>query len=127
MEYADIVIVLALFQYFYFAIQVGSARGQNKIPAPKITGNDEFERRFRVQQNTMEQLIVFVPAMFLFSYYLNPVWAAILGLIFIIGRFIYAAGYIKDPSKRGPGMMITLLSNVILMMGALIGAVMNII
>ena len=117
MEYADIVIVLALFQYIYFSMQVGSARGKNKIPAPKVTGDDEFERRFRIQQNTMEQLIVFVPAMFLFSYYLNPVWAAIFGSIFIIGRFIYAAGYLKDPSKRGPGMIITLLSNVILVAG----------
>ena len=81
-----------------------------------------FERHFRVQQNTLEQIVVFVPALFLFANYVGTGLAAILGLVFIIGRFLYAQSYIADPAKRGPGFMIGFSANAILVVGALIGA-----
>ena len=123
MAYVDIVTVLALLQFIVFGFRVGGARGKYGVKAPAITGNEIFERFFRVQQNTLEQLIVFVPALYLFSRYLNPRWAAALGLVYLIGREIYAATYVKDPAKRSVGYGLTFLPTVILLAGGLIGAV----
>jgi len=123
MPYVDIVTVLALLQFIVFGFRVGGARGKYGVKAPAITGNEIFERFFRVQQNTLEQLIVFVPALYLFSRYLNPLWAAALGLVYLIGREIYAATYVKDPAKRSMGYGLTFLPMVILLAGGLIGAV----
>jgi hypothetical protein len=76
-----IVIVLALVQFVALGMLVGRARGQYGVKAPSITGHEVFERYFRVQQNTLELLVVFVPAIWLFASYVSPRWAAILGAI----------------------------------------------
>ena len=67
MEYVTLVSGLALLQYIAFGILVGKARGRYGVKAPAITGNDIFERYFRVQQNTLELLVVMLPAMWLFA------------------------------------------------------------
>ena len=126
MAYVDIVTALALLQFIGFGIQVARARGRYGVKAPAITGNDQFERHFRVQQNTLETLVVFVPSLFLFSRYFNPLWAAGLGVIYLIGRQLYAASYVKDPAKRGAGYALTMLPVLALILGGLIGAVMQI-
>jgi uncharacterized MAPEG superfamily protein len=123
MPYVDIVTALALLQFIVFGFRVGGARGKYGVKAPAITGNEVFERFFRVQQNTLEQLIVFVPALYLFSRYLNPPWAAALGVVYLAGREVYAATYVKDPAKRSLGYGLTFLPTVILLAGGLIGAV----
>ena len=123
MEYSDIVICLALAQYLYFTMVTGLTRGKLGVQAPRTTGNEEFERRFRVQQNTLEQLIVFVPAMFLYSAYVNAHWAAGIGIMFIVGRMLYANTYVNDPGKRAPGMVISFLANCALVLGSIIGIV----
>jgi glutathione S-transferase len=125
MAYVDIVTALALSQFIIFAYKVGSAREKYGVKAPAITGNEIFERLFRVQQNTLEQLIVFLPALYLFSRYFNPLWAAGLGVVYLVGREIYAATYVKDPAKRSLGYGLTLLPMVILLAGGLIGAVLR--
>jgi uncharacterized membrane protein YecN with MAPEG domain len=125
MAYIDIVTALALLQFVYFGFQVGGARTKYQVKAPAITGNEIFERHFRVQQNTLEQLIAFIPGLYLFSHYFNPLWAAGLGVVYLIGRQVYAAGYVKDPAKRGPGFGLSFLPTVALVAGGLIGAVMN--
>jgi uncharacterized MAPEG superfamily protein len=126
MAFVDIVTALALLQFVAFGIQVGRARSRFGIKAPAITGNEQFERHFRVQQNTLESLVLFVPALFLFSRYFNPTWAAGLGVIYLIGRQVYAAAYVKDPDKRGPGYGLTVLPVLVLIVGGLIGAVLQI-
>ena len=123
MAYVDIVTALALIQFIVFAFKVGGARGKYVVKAPAITGNEIFERVFRVQQNTLEQLIVFVPGIYLFSRYWNPLWAAAVGVVYLIGREIYSATYVKDPAKRSLGYGLTFLPVVILLAGGLIGAV----
>ena len=123
MEYATIVVMLALAQYLFFTMKTGLARGKYNIDAPKCVGDDNFERQFRVQQNTMEQLIVFIPALFAFSVFVSPLWGPAIGLVFIIGRFVYAHGYINDPKKRAPGMLMTFFTNAILVVGAIVGVV----
>jgi glutathione S-transferase len=122
MPYVDIVTVLALIQFTVFGFKVGGARGRFGVKAPAITGNDTFERYFRVQQNTMELLVVFVPSLYLFSHYFSPWIAAALGVIYLIGREVYAAGYVKDPAKRSAGYGMSFLPTMILLAGGLIGA-----
>ncbi len=117
-----IVAALALVEYFVFTMMCGMARGRLGVPAPSMTGNPEFERYFRVQGNTIEQLVIFLPALFLFSHFVNPPVAAGLGLVFILGRALYAWAYLRDPARRGPGFGLTLLSNAVLLVGGLVGA-----
>ena len=123
MAYVDIVTALAVLQFIVFGFRVGSARGRYGVKAPAITGNETFERYFRVQQNTLEQLIVFLPGLYLFSHYFHPLVAAVLGAVYLIGREIYAATYVKEPAKRGMGFGLTMLPVVILVLGGLVGAV----
>jgi glutathione S-transferase len=123
MPYIDIVTALALLQFIVFGFKVGKARGRYGVKAPAITGNDIFERSFRVQQNTLELLIIFVPGLYLFSRYWSPPTAAVLGLIYLVGREVYSIGYVKDPAKRGPGYAMSFLPAVALVLGGLVGAV----
>jgi len=123
MAYVDIVTALALLQFMVFGIKVGGARGKYGVRAPAVTGNEIFERCFRVQQNTLEQLVVFIPGLYLFGRYVNPLWGAGLGVVYLIGREIYSATYVKDPEKRSLGFGLTAFPTVILLLGGLIGAV----
>ena len=123
MAYVDIVTALAVLQFIVFGFRVGAARGRYGVKAPAITGNDIFERYFRVQQNTLEQLIAFLPGIYLFSRYFNPLVAASLGVVYLVGRELYAFTYVKDPSKRDVGFGMTFLPLVILVAGGLIGAI----
>ncbi len=123
MEYAALVILLALLQYFYFTGRVGLTREKYQVDAPACRGDETWERLFRVQQNTMEQLIIMIPASLLFAFYLSGQWVLLPGIVFIAGRFLYASEYVKDPKTRGVGMGITGLANIALMLGALYGVV----
>lgn len=84
-----------------------------------------FERYFRVQQNTLEQLVIFLPALWLFGYYVHELIGAALGFIFIVGRFIYCRGYVEDPAKRGTGFVVGEIAQGILLLGGLIGAIVS--
>lgn len=123
MESVAIVTILALGQFILFSIQVGSMRGKHGIKAPATTGHPEFERVFRVQQNSMEQLVAFIPALWMFGYLVNPLWGAAMGLVFIIGRFIYRSSYVKDPAARGMGFTITFVPTAVMLVWGLIAAV----
>jgi len=122
MAYVDIVTTLALLQFIVFLMQVARARGKYGVLAPATTGNEIFERHFRVQQNTLEQLILFVPGLYLFAHYFNPLWAAGLGVIYLIGRQVYSASYVNDPKTRSAGFGLTFLPTIVLIVGGLIGA-----
>ena len=122
MAYVQIVLALALLQFMYFGIAVGRARGIYKCPAPATTGNEMFERYFRVQMNTLEQLVVFIPAIFLFAMKVDPRWAAGLGAVYLVGRVLYFTSYVRDPAKRGPGFALSAIPNMALVVGGLIGA-----
>jgi glutathione S-transferase len=117
----QIVMVLALIEYLVMGFNVGRARMKYDIKAPAITGHPIFERHFRVHQNMLEQLIVFIPALYVFGLYVSAGVAVILGLIFLISRVVYAFGYLKDPGQRVYGAGLTALVNFILLIGGLIG------
>jgi hypothetical protein len=123
MEYVYIVIVLALIEYLILGGIVGYARGKYGIKAPACTGNEHFERAFRVHMNTLEGLIVFLPGLWLFGTFVSASWAAGLGLVGIVGRALYARGYLSDPDKRGPGAAICGVINMVLMIGSLFGLI----
>src|ERR1019366_8610541 len=125
MDLTAIVTVLALIEYIVLGVRVGHARGQYGVAAPATTGHPVFERHFRVHQNTLEQLIVFVPALWLFAYYVSNRVAAVLGLMFIIGRALYARGYVADPKQRSTGFGLSMVSSALLLLGGLIGAVVH--
>ena len=119
MELATIIVMLALAEYIFFTARVGISRGKLGVEAPTCTGNEQFERMFRVQQNTLEQLIVFVPATYAFAYYVNNFWVVVPGAIFVIGRLLYSNGYISNPAGRAPGMIASMLANVVMVIGTL--------
>src|SRR5216684_6214258 len=105
--YTAAVTLLALVLYMGLSFVVGQARKKYRIKAPAVTGHENFERAYRVQMNTVEQMVVFLPALWLCAVLLSDRGAAFGGLIWIIGRTVYAVAYLDAPEKRGPGMGIS--------------------
>ncbi len=123
MAWIVLVTLLVAIEYFFLAIMVGKARSETGIGAPKTVGDERFERVFRVQQNTLEQLVIFFPALWIFGYYVSPTIGAALGVLFLLGRAVYARGYISHPDKRGPGFIIGSLATLALIIGGLVGVI----
>ena len=121
--YTAAVTIIALALYFLIVGSVAKARAQYGVKAPAVTGNENFERAYRIQMNTLEQMALFLPALWLYAGYVSDRGAAVGGLIWVVGRVIYALAYTRDPASRGPGAMITLLASVGLWLGAAYGVV----
>jgi glutathione S-transferase len=121
MALVNLIVALALLQYFAFATAVGKAREKYNVTAPATSGNEIFERYFRVQMNTLELLIMFVPAMWMFGFYVSADVAAGLGAIYVIGRGVYFFSYVKDPKKRSLGFGLSAGPVAALVIGALVG------
>ncbi|MBT4833617.1 MAG: MAPEG family protein [Porticoccaceae bacterium] len=121
MEITAVIISIALLQYILFVIRVGLSRNKYNVQAPRTTGNEIWERLFRIQQNTLEQLVIFIPGMVIFTMYVSETWALLPGILFILGRQLYSGLYLKDPASRGPGMFLSFLSNIGLVIAGLIG------
>jgi glutathione S-transferase len=122
MELVVVILVLALLQYFAFATLVGSARGRYGVKAPAVTGHETFERYFRVQQNTIELLVAFIPAIWLFGQYVSTLWAAILGGVYLVGRVLYMKSYVAAPETRSAGFGLSALPILAMLIGVLIKA-----
>jgi glutathione S-transferase len=125
-ELVILVVMLALIQYTMFAVAVGNSRVKYGVKAPAMAGHAMFERALRVQMNTLEQLIIFIPAIFSFAWLADSLdWpgsesAAALGVIYLIGRHLYARAYMQDPMKRSMGFMLTFVPSALLIAGALV-------
>lgn len=117
-----VVVVLSLFVYIWVAMKVGSARAKHNVRAPAVDGPEEFQRIFRVHMNTLEQVVIFLPAIALFAAAWGDLSAAIIGVFWPVGRVLYALGYYREAGKRGPGFGISFLSSMVLLLGALAGA-----
>jgi len=123
MTYVALITLLILVQYFFFVMQAGMARGKDKVVAPATTGDEVYERKLRVQINTLEQLMITLPAMWVCAHYFRADVAAIMGLAFLIGRFLYSYLYIKSPKSRAPGFVIGFLANIVLLAGGFYGVI----
>lgn len=121
MNYVHLVAVLALLEFLAFTMLVGRARIKYHVKAPATSGHEMYERAYRVQMNTLEQLALFLPALFLASQYWSQVLVAGVGAVYLVGRLLYRQLYMKDPARRAPGFILTLLSNVVLLLAALVG------
>lgn len=122
MNYVHLIAVLAIFQFMYFAILVGKAREQYGVKAPAISGNEHFERAFRVQMNTLEQLVCFLPALLIAANYWPQPYVAAAGVVYLVGRALYRRAYVADPAKRGTGFMLTFIPTLLLLIASLVGA-----
>ncbi|MEO8114248.1 MAG: MAPEG family protein [Phenylobacterium sp.] len=118
-SYVAIVSLLALLLYFWMGLRVAAARGKSGISAPAMTGDPLLERTIRVHYNTLEWLPIFLVSLWLFAIYWNDMIAAALGVVWIVGRIIYALGYVADPAKRSTGFLIQFLAAGLLLLGAL--------
>lgn len=127
MEWTTIVAMLALIEVIVFAMRVGMARGKYDVKAPATRGHEMFERHYRVHYNTIEQLILFLPGIVAFGYYVNDAWAAAIGVVFLIGRVVYAVTYVKNPASRGPGVLASMIPCWVLVIGGLVGAIVQLV
>jgi glutathione S-transferase len=125
-ELPALITVFSLLFYCKLGFDVGKARGKYDVKAPATSGHEMFERIYRVQMNTLEQLVYFLPSLWLFTIYLNaPMAAAGLGVVWLVGRVIFARAYITDPSKRSAGFATSFFSASILLLGGLVGIIMH--
>jgi glutathione S-transferase len=118
-HYTALVTVLACMLFLYICFLVGRARATFGIKAPATTGHPDFERVYRVQMNTLEWIPIFLPALWLFAVYVNDAVAALIGLVWIAGRLLYAFDYAKAAERRARGFGIQALAALALLLGAL--------
>lgn len=127
MAVLELISVLAILQFFFFGALVGRARARFGVQAPATTGHEVFERYFRVQMNTLELLAMFLPALWVASSFVAVPWTGSLGVIYLIGRFLYLRGYVAAAAKRGPGFALSMLPILILLLIGLVGSIVRIV
>lgn len=121
MLWIELVTLLAVAQFFAMAALVSKARGRYGVHAPATTGDPMFERYFRAHMNTLEMLVVFVPALWIAARHFSPMWVALVGVLYLIGRHLYFYGYIKDVKQRGFGYVLSAVPTMALVIAGLVG------
>lgn len=125
MNYVDVVAMLALIQFLFFGALVGKARAQYGVKAPAVSGDEQFERVYRVQMNTLELLVPFLPALYVATRYW-PAWlVAAIGAVYLVGRVIYWRAYVAAPATRGLGFALSIAPIFVLVLGALVPALLG--
>jgi uncharacterized MAPEG superfamily protein len=125
MTWIILVSLLALAQYLWFGMLVGRARGRYGVTAPAVTGHPMFERYYRVQMNTLELLVLLLPSLGFASLYVPPLWPALLGVLYLIGRQLYLSAYVSDPPKRELGFTLSMVPIVVLLLIGIVGSVLR--
>ena len=125
MVWVDLVTVLALFQYLVFALLVARARGKYGVHAPATTGHEMFERFYRVQMNTLEMMVVVIPALYLAARYWSPAWMGAVGAVYLVGRVVYLRAYTQAPASRALGFYLSFIPVLVLLVAACAGIVLG--
>jgi glutathione S-transferase len=107
--YTSCITLLTVLLMFGLAFNVGRARGKYQVKAPAVTGHELFERAYRVQLNTIENVLMFLPALWLYAIFLGDKGAGDSGVIWLIARVWFAIAYQLNPAKRGLGFIISIL------------------
>ncbi|MDZ4736792.1 MAG: MAPEG family protein [Rhodospirillaceae bacterium] len=121
--YPGLATLLAIVLYLCIWFRVGQMRREHGIVAPAVTGHPAFERAYRVQMNTVEQLVAFLPMLWLFAVLIDGEWAGGLGLLWVAGRIHYAVSYSRDPKTRAPGMIVSIAVTILLTLGVAWGLI----
>jgi glutathione S-transferase len=124
-QYTSIVTLLVVLFYFFIATRVPLARRRFNVQLPAVTGHPDFERVFRVHQNTLEWMPIFLPSLWLCAIYFSDVGAAVVGVVWVVGRATYYVGYARRVERRLPGFFIQSLACLLLFLGAITGVVMR--
>lgn len=119
MNYVDLVAVLAIAQLILFGVLVGRARGRYGVKAPAVSGHEMFERAYRVQMNTLELMVAFLPALYIAAKYWPQPYVAAMGSVYLVGRFIYWRSYTVAPARRGLGFALSMIPVMALLIGSL--------
>ena len=127
MPFTALVTVAAVVLTFVLSLRVGNMRRKHGVNAPATTGHPEFETANRIHQNTIEQLVLFLPLLWLALYVLGDAVTGLIGAFWIIGRVVYSSAYVRDPATRGPGMGITTLPTAVLLLASLWGILQGVI
>ena len=125
LSYTGLTTGIALLAYYYTLMKAGSARGKFGVQAPSHDGPDEYLRYVRAHQNTLEHIVIFLPALWLFSYAVDSFWGAAIGLLWPVGRMLYALGYYVSAEKRMLGLIISMLPLFVLVLGGFFGCAWN--
>lgn len=125
MQWTAWVTLAALAMYFWTVANVGKARAKYKVTAPSTDGPAAFQSVLRVQLNTVEQMVFFLPALWLCALFFSDRWAALGGAVWVVARIVYALSYYRDPAKRGPGFGLSVMAGVALMLGAAAGLILR--
>lgn len=112
--FTGLVTLFALAVYFWTTWNVGKARRAHGVQAPSMTGPDAFMRAFRTQQNTLEQLVLFLPLLWMAALSSRDEIAAAIGVIWPVARIAYALGYTREGGKRAAGFMVGMLVSIAL-------------
>lgn len=123
MNHVDLIALLAIAQLVHFGRLVGQARSRYAVEAPAVSGHPGFERMHRVQMNTLELMVAFLPALFLAAKYWPQPYVACVGALYLIGRLLYWRSYVTAPAGRTMGFAVSLIPILVLLAGALVGVV----
>jgi glutathione S-transferase len=117
MHFTALITLASLLYYASLGFSVAKARVRYGVKAPATTGDETFERLYRVQMNTLEWLPIYIPCLWLFGFYVSDLGAAALGLVWIFGRTIYKNAYVAAPETRSLGFAVQATATAVLMAG----------
>ena len=121
MRWVELIAVCAVIEYLVFGMLVARARGKYKVAAPAIDGHPMFERFYRVQANTMEMLVAFLPVLWIAGKHSSPLLVSGFGALFVVARAWYAAAYVREPKSRQLPFTLGMVAIVGLIVTALVG------
>ncbi len=124
-KYTAIVTILSVLLYLYIGTRVSAARRQFGVKLPAVSGHPDFERVFRAHMNTLEWMPIYLPLLWLCAVYLNDIAAAAVGIVWIIGRAMYSAGYAAAVEKRSSGFFVQAMACLVLLIGGIAGIAMH--